>query len=58
MCDGALLRHKAREKDNENYVITLIRRQADWSNVVSYRHAIVKPKQCHVVIEITVAELL
>jgi hypothetical protein len=46
------------EKEHEDYAITFVRRQADWPNVVGYRHAIIKPQQRHIVIEIAVAELL
>lgn len=41
-----------------DYVITSIFRQADWSDEVGDRHAIVKSQQCDVFIEVAVAELL
>lgn len=39
-------------------LITFVSGQTDGSNEVCYRHAIVKSKQSHVTIEVTVAELL
>lgn len=50
--------NKENNSKHVRWKITFIRGQADGTNEICYRHAIIQSKQRHIIIEITVTKLL